>query len=131
MNRPGRTLNLLTRASALVEWLAINLQCRVHRWHLFNCAGQRFHRLGQFEFCELGGRCFGNHRAIGVGGFGTHTQDKGALVPLVRIEQKLRELGGLTETQRQYPCCQRIKTACMASLGGPKKALGLLERCIR
>ena len=73
----------------------------------------------------------GDHRTIGVGGVGAHTKHKGTLVPFVGIQQKLRELGGLAETQRQDTRRQRVKAAGMARLGSTKKALRLLERRIR
>ena len=79
----------------------------------------------------MDGGGLGDHRAIGVGGVGAYTEHKGTLVPFMGVQQKLRELGGLAETQRQDTRRQRIKATGVTRLGSAKKALGVLQRSIR
>ena len=85
-HRPGGSFYLLPRTGTLVERLAVNLQCRVHGRHLLDSPGQRCHRLCHCIFRKVDGGGLGDHRAIGVGGVGAHTEHKGTLVPFVSVQ---------------------------------------------
>ena len=84
----------------LIERLAVYFERRIHRWHLLNSASERRHGGHQTLLGHMICRRFRYDLAIRICRVRADTQNKGAEVALVSVQQKLRKLGGLAETER-------------------------------
>src|SRR5436190_9577378 len=121
------TRDLHAGARVLVILAALALEGRVARRHLSDAAHKTFQKGIHFP----SGHCHrprGNDLAFGVTGARCRTEPEHCYVRLVCVEQDLRELGRLAETNGQKPCCKRIEGARMPCLLGAIKAFRALQR---
>ncbi|MNF75764.1 hypothetical protein D3C84_578450 [compost metagenome] len=125
-NRTRFALHYFACTSQLVQRLAITLERRVHRRYLTDLPT----KFGQYSL-DIGAT--NGHRALlqnftfGIRRGGGLAQLRQGFVTLVGIEQVLRELGGLTEAQRQDAGRQWIEAAGVTGLFGIEQPAYLLQ----
>ena len=125
----GFPLDLDAFTGVLVERTTVVLESGVHGRHLHDGAAELVQRLDQGTHGHVH-RTGGDHLAVGVAGVGALAQLGGHLIALVRLQQILGELGGLTEADRQHAGRQGIQGAGVAGLGRVVDPLDLLQHIV-
>jgi len=106
------------------------LERRIHRGDLRDRATETGHRLlRRLRGHPIGGAAL-KHLSLSVTRGGGDPEAEGRGIDLVGLEQKLGELGGLAETNRQHPGGERIQAAGMPGLGGVEQTLHRLQRLV-
>ncbi|MNQ86519.1 hypothetical protein D3C85_1017160 [compost metagenome] len=125
-NRTRFALHYFTCTGQLVKRLPVPLEGRVHRRYLTDFPTKTWQ--DGFNVSATNGHfALEQNLTFGIGRSCGHTQLHDGFVALVGIEQVLRELGGLTEAQRQDAGRQWIEAAGVTGLFGIEQPAYLLQ----
>src|SRR5690554_1696979 len=121
------TIDFLTCTGELVERLALMLQGGIHGRHLSYFTTKLRQRVDNIVTGDISNRMRIDDFTLGVCRVSAFTELDAGQIAFIRVEQKLRNLGRLTETQRQDPGCQRVERPGMTGLGASIQPFGALQ----
>ena len=107
-HRPRRTLQFDAGTCVGIQGLAVALERGIHRRNLVDFTGETGHCRADLRVATIH-RSLGRHFALDITGGGGQAQPHGRKIGLVGVEQALRELGGLAQSDRKQAGRERVK----------------------
>ena len=127
---PGFPRYFNTLSGVGIKWFALVFQRRKHGGDLLALANKGLTSLTNLVFAYRYRTLFHNV-TVGIRRRSTDTQFSGDFVLFVGIQQKLRKLGRLSQTDWQHAGCQWIKCPGMPRFLRLKQPTDLLQQLIR